>query len=114
MPRKIGAYSENFPGSSYTDEEWAFIRALAAYQARRKRRYPSWQEVLYVLKCLGYRKVAGAIVTDPDPTAAEVNLLRAVTAGTALDLQAATVDADPSATNSTTDGPESSPDRASA
>jgi hypothetical protein len=77
MPRKVGAYSENFPGSNYTDEEWAFINALAAYQKRWKRRYPSWQEVLYVLKCLGYRKVAGAIVTDPDPTAAEVNLLRA-------------------------------------
>ena len=78
--RRVGTYSENFPGCDYTDEEWAFIKAIAAYQKRWNRRYPSWREVLYVLRCLGYRKVAGAIVIEPEPTAAEIELFKAAKA----------------------------------
>ena len=78
MPRKIGVstYSENFQGCNYTDEEWAFIKAVAAYQKRWSRRYPSWREVLHVLKCLGYRQVAAP---QPffDPTPGEVELAKA-------------------------------------
>lgn len=79
MPRKIGAstFSENFQGSDYSAEEWAFIQAIAAYQTRWNRRYPCWREILHVLKCLGYRKVAGAVPIDPDPTASEAKLVHA-------------------------------------
>ncbi|HJZ57773.1 MAG TPA: hypothetical protein VKE74_22630 [Gemmataceae bacterium] len=78
MPRKIGVatYSENFQGSDYTDEEWAFIRAVAAYQKRWNRRYPSWREVLFILKCLGYRKVAAPQPFE-DPLSGEVELVKA-------------------------------------
>ena len=63
MPRRIGfsTYQENFQGGSITDEEWEFMKAIAAYQKRFRRRYPTWTEVLHVARCLGYRKVARAV-----------------------------------------------------
>jgi hypothetical protein len=69
MPRIIGAssYAENFHGSNITDEEWAFMKAMEAYQRRWRRRYPSWREVLFVLDCLGYRKTAEAVPVDGTP-----------------------------------------------
>ena len=78
MPRVVGAssYSELFPGSDITDEEWAFMKAMAAYQKRWTRRYPSWREVLFVLKCLGYRQVAAPQPFE-DPLPGEQNLLKA-------------------------------------
>lgn len=81
MPKKIGVgtYSENFQGSDYSTEEWEFIRAVAAYQTRWRRRYPSWREVLFVLKCLGYRKVAAPQPFE-DPLPGEVDLLKAAKA----------------------------------
>lgn len=54
----VGTYTENFQGADISPEEWEFIRAIAAYQKRWRRRYPSWREVLHVAVCLGYRKVA--------------------------------------------------------
>ena len=62
MPKKdgYGRYEENFPGSDMSDDEWEFLKAVAAYQRAHGRRYPSWREVLYVLRSLGYRRVAPA------------------------------------------------------
>lgn len=79
MPKKlgIGTYSENFQGSDYSDEEWAFIQAMAAYQKRWRRRFPSYREVLFVARCLGYRKVAKPIPVELTPNAAEAELIRA-------------------------------------
>lgn len=59
MPKKIEylAAGENFPGADFTPDEWEFIRAVRAYQARTKRRYPTWREILAVARELGYRKV---------------------------------------------------------
>ncbi|MBX9582854.1 MAG: hypothetical protein K2X87_21310, partial [Gemmataceae bacterium] len=78
MPRKIGhsTYSETFVGYGIAADEWEFIKAVAAYQKRWARRYPSWREVLHVLKALGYRKVAPP---DPfaDPSPAEAALVAA-------------------------------------
>jgi len=77
MPRILGfsTYSENFQGGDITDEEWAFLKAVAAYQKRWNRRYPSWREILHVLKCVGYRKVAPPIPVETAPlTLAEKKL----------------------------------------
>ena len=53
--------SNEFPGSELTGDVLEFIRAMHAYQQRYRRRYPSWSEVLYVLRTLGYAKrVPGA------------------------------------------------------
>ena len=78
MPKKlgIGTYSENFQGSTYSDEEWAFIQAMAVYQKRWRRRFPSYREVLFVARCLGYRKVAPAIPVELTPNDAEAELER--------------------------------------
>src|SRR5689334_14566779 len=64
MPRRIGfgTFSETFSGGDYTADEWEFIRAVAAYQKRWNRRYPTWRELLHIAYSLGYRKVA-----DPTP-----------------------------------------------
>lgn len=60
MPKAngYGRFEENFPGSDITADEWEFIKAVERYQRRYGRRYPSWREVLNVLKSLGYRRVA--------------------------------------------------------
>lgn len=81
MPRKIGVstYSENFQGCDFTDEELAFLKAIAAYQKRWNRRFPTWREALHVLKCLGYRKVAAPIPFDT-PGAGEAELIAAMRA----------------------------------
>ncbi|MBX9625888.1 MAG: hypothetical protein K2X82_18960 [Gemmataceae bacterium] len=78
MPPKIGhsTYSETFVGYSIAADEWEFIKAVAAYQKRWGRRYPSWREVLHVARALGYRKVA-APEPFADPTPAEAALVAA-------------------------------------
>ena len=42
-----------------TDEQFAFIAAVNEYKQVNKRPFPTWTEVLDVIKALGYRKVAG-------------------------------------------------------
>jgi hypothetical protein len=87
MPPRNGfaAFQENFPGSDYTADEWEFIRAVAAYQKRFRRRYPTWREVLLVARCLGYRKVARRVDVDhpavlPEPEPDLLELMRAAAA----------------------------------
>jgi len=60
MPRSPGytSYSAYLDGSEMTPEEVEFLLAMHAFQRRTGRRYPTWREVLYVARCLGYRKVA--------------------------------------------------------
>jgi hypothetical protein len=56
--RGFSVYNENYPGGDFSDAEWEFVAAMAAYQKRWGRRYPSWREAFHVLVSLGYRKVA--------------------------------------------------------
>jgi hypothetical protein len=44
----------------YTDEEIGFMRAMDQYKRDNRRPFPTWSEVLEVLRALGYRKVADA------------------------------------------------------
>jgi hypothetical protein len=61
-----GSYSLYYDGSDMTDDETEFLLAVASYQKRFKRRYPTWLEVLHVLRCLGYRKVGDPVpITEP-------------------------------------------------
>jgi hypothetical protein len=46
----------------YTDDEISFMKAMDQYKRDNRRPFPTWSEVLEVLRALGYRKVA-------DPTA---------------------------------------------
>lgn len=39
------------------DDTLEFIRAIETFKATKHRPFPSWGEILHVLKDLGYRKV---------------------------------------------------------
>jgi hypothetical protein len=41
-----------------TDEQFEFLQAITVYKRVNRRPFPSWSEVLDVMKALGYRKVA--------------------------------------------------------
>jgi hypothetical protein len=44
----------------YTDEEIIFMKSMDNYKRDNRRPFPTWSEVLEVLRALGYRKVAEA------------------------------------------------------
>jgi hypothetical protein len=41
-----------------TTEQFSFIMALEQYKKDNRRPFPTWTEVLDVIKAIGYRKVA--------------------------------------------------------
>jgi len=41
-----------------TDEQFQFLQAIEEYKRLNKRTFPTWTEVLDVVKALGYRKVS--------------------------------------------------------
>jgi hypothetical protein len=51
------------------DEQFEFVLAMDEYKRANKRPFPSWTEVLEVIKYMGYRKVAdvGQHVDRPAP-----------------------------------------------
>jgi len=42
----------------YTNDESEFMKAMDRYKRENRRPFPTWSEVLEVLRALGYRKVA--------------------------------------------------------
>lgn len=42
----------------YSDEETDFMKAMDRYKRDNRRPFPTWSEVLEVLRSLGYRRVA--------------------------------------------------------
>jgi len=59
-------FAENLPGCDVTPDEFEFLKAVERFQRLYQRRYPTWREVLFVVRCLGYRKVARAVAV-PEP-----------------------------------------------
>jgi hypothetical protein len=45
-----------------SDEQFEFLMAIDEYKKQNTRPFPTWTEVLEVIKALGYRKV-----TEPQP-----------------------------------------------
>ncbi|MDD5458344.1 MAG: hypothetical protein PHF37_03020 [Phycisphaerae bacterium] len=41
-----------------TDEQFQFLIAIDSYRRQNQRPFPTWTEVLEVIKAIGYRKVA--------------------------------------------------------
>ncbi len=41
-----------------SDEQFEFLMAIDEYKRKNTRPFPTWTEVLEVIKALGYRKVA--------------------------------------------------------
>ena len=48
-----------------TDEQFEFLMAIDEYKKRNARSFPTWTEVLEVIKALGYRKVAEPQALEP-------------------------------------------------
>lgn len=48
-----------------TDEQFEFLMALDQYKRQNTRPFPTWTEVLEVIKALGYRKVAEPRSLEP-------------------------------------------------
>jgi hypothetical protein len=51
----------SYDGADMTEDDTEFLFAIAAFQKRFGRRYPTWLEILHIARCLGYRKVADAV-----------------------------------------------------
>ncbi len=52
----------------YNEAEVEFMRAIDDYKRRSGRQFPTWSEVLEVLRDLGYRKVAEPSTTYSEET----------------------------------------------
>ena len=50
-----------------TDEQFEFVMAVDTYKRLNRRPFPTWTEVLEVVKQLGYRKVAASTIKLPNP-----------------------------------------------
>ncbi|TFG48193.1 MAG: hypothetical protein E4H40_05105 [Candidatus Brocadiia bacterium] len=49
-----------------TDEQFEFLMAIDEYKKKNGRPFPTWTEVLELIKALGYRKVADPHSLDTD------------------------------------------------
>ena len=70
VDRRLGLDRRRGPGRRLTDErksaeegqmseeQFAFLMAIDEYKKKNSRPFPTWTEVLEVIKALGYRKVA--------------------------------------------------------
>ncbi len=68
--RKPQGIGERYVGSTYDADEVEFLKAMELF--KRSRPFPTWSEVLRVLKGLGYRKVETPATGDaPCPSSAE-------------------------------------------
>jgi hypothetical protein len=52
----------------YNDEEIIFMKAMDQYKRSNRRPFPTWSEVLEVLRSLGYRKTEEATALPGLPT----------------------------------------------
>lgn len=53
-----------------SDEQFEFLMAIDEYKKKNARPFPTWTEVLELIKALGYRKVAEPHSLDNPPKAA--------------------------------------------
>ena len=70
VDRRLGLERRRGPGRRRTDdrksaeegqmsnEQFAFLMAIDEYRRKNTRPFPTWTEVLAVIKALGYRRVA--------------------------------------------------------
>jgi hypothetical protein len=47
-----------------SDEQFKFLMAIDEYKRKNTRPFPTWTEVLEVIKAMGYRKVAEPQITN--------------------------------------------------
>ena len=84
VDRRLGLDRRRGPGRRLTDErksaeqgqmsdeQFEFLLAIDEYKKKNTRPFPTWTEVLEVIKAIGYRKVAEPqslkpFIKDPEP-----------------------------------------------
>jgi len=55
--KRRSADRKNAEEGQMSDEQLDFLMAIEQYKEQNKRNFPTWTEVLEVIKALGYRKV---------------------------------------------------------
>ena len=56
--RRRGEERKSAEEGQMSDEQFEFLMAIDEYKRKNGRPFPTWTEVLEVIKALGYRKVA--------------------------------------------------------
>jgi len=56
--RRISDERKSAEEGQMSDEQFEFLMAIDEYKTKNTRPFPTWTEVLEVIKALGYRKVA--------------------------------------------------------
>ena len=56
--RRLSDDRKSAEEGQHSDEQFEFLMAINEYKRMNKRPFPTWTEVLEVMKALGYRKVA--------------------------------------------------------
>jgi len=74
--RRVGEDRKAAEEGQMSDEQMEFLQAIDQYKRKNARPFPTWTEVLEIIKALGYRKVAEPqLITktfkDPLPTTAK-------------------------------------------
>ncbi len=81
VDRRLGLDRRRGPGKRRTDdrrtaeegemsdEQFEFLMAIDEYKKKNSRPFPTWTEVLEVIKALGYRKVAAPQSLNSPPSA---------------------------------------------
>ncbi len=70
--RRLSDERKSAEEGQMSDEQYEFLMAIDEYKRTNTRPFPTWTEVLEVIKALGYRKVAepqslGQSKKDPKP-----------------------------------------------
>jgi hypothetical protein len=56
--RRLSDERKSAEEGQLSDEQFEFLQAINEYKQKNTRPFPTWTEVLEVIKALGYRKVA--------------------------------------------------------
>jgi len=56
--RRLSDFSRAAEEGELTDEQFLFVKAIEAFKLSNNKTYPSWTDVLEVVRLLGYRKTA--------------------------------------------------------
>lgn len=56
--RRLSDFSRAAEEGELTDEQFLFLKAIEAFKLSNNKTYPSWTDVLEVVRLLGYRKTA--------------------------------------------------------
>ena len=63
--RRLSFERKSAEEGNMTDEQFEFVMAIDRYKRQNSRPFPTWTEVLEVIKAIGYRKVAEPQSLEP-------------------------------------------------